>query len=111
MNTNEVVSEKNKRFGQWLNHCRTEQNVTLEMLGSGICSPGMINFLERGLKNSGKQLRGRLLGRLGISDDEYETYLGLDEYDEWSLQQTICRRLLEGEVQEAAEDIEKYKMY
>lgn len=111
MITNEVVSEKNKRFGQWLNHCRTEQNVTLEMLGSGICSPGMINFLERGLKNSGKQLRGRLLGRLGISDDEYETYLGLDEYDEWSLQQTICRRLLEGEVQEAAEDIEKYKMY
>ena len=42
------------------------------------------------------------------TNDEYETYLGLEEYEEWSLQQSICRRLTDGQIAEAAAELERY---
>lgn len=106
--TKNVMAEAGKSFGTYLNIKRGVRKATLEALCEGLCTVSMLTAIEHGEKNPGRQLRERLLGRVGVSSDEYETYLGYDEYVEWSMQQEILKLLEQGDTGKALGTLEEY---
>ncbi len=96
-------------FGRFLNLYRNKRNITLDVLCEGLCSSGMLDRIERGERNAGKQLRDCLLERLGVSSNEYETYLGCEEYAEWELQQKIVRMLDDRDISRAESCLVEYE--
>lgn len=99
--------EQGKAYGEYLDQQRDEWGVTLEQLCRGVCTVSMLVNILNGEKNPGKLLRERLGERIGISSDEYETYLDCDEYNEWKMQQELFV-LLEKEAAELEEKLERY---
>ena len=82
-----------RRYGEWLSSNRRRRAITREQLGEGLCTVSMLSAIENGKKNPGRLLRERLLLRVGISGDSYESHLGFEEYAEWELQQEILAAL------------------
>lgn len=45
---------KDKNFGELLHELREERNVTLEMLGAGLCDVGKLSRIENGKVEAGR---------------------------------------------------------
>lgn len=102
------MRKEEKSFGDMLFCYRTARNIRLEELGQGLCAPSMIAYIEKGSVSSGALLRIRILERLGVDSDDYESFLGLEDYNEWKLQQQIYREIAESKLKEAIDDIAQY---
>lgn len=96
-------------FGAFLHSIREKRDVSLETLSMGICSNGYLSRIETGERKAPYLLRECLLGRLGISGENFYEYLQPKEYEEWVLRQTIIKDLLYGENKEACSNIEKFR--
>lgn len=87
---------------------RESQNVTLENLSFGLCTPSMLAKIEKGERYPDKLLRERLLARLGVAIDGFETYLNLKEYAEWQKRQEIVTEIEEGKTEQAETKLKVY---
>lgn len=103
-----VQEEAGKIFGAYLKAHRMIRKVTLKELGEGLCTVSMLMAIERGEKSAGWLLRERLLDRVGVSSDEYESYLTYEEYNESSMQEEIVTALHRGEAGRAAAKLTEY---
>lgn len=103
------MKREEKSFGDLLFCYRSSRNISLEKLCEGLCTPSMITYIEKGSVSSGTLLRTRILERLGIDCDDYETFLGLEDYNEWKLQQQIYMEIAENKAEETKENIMKYQ--
>ncbi len=99
--------EEGNAYGEYLDQQRKKWGVTLDQLCRGVCTVSMLVSILNGEKTPGKLLRERLQERVGISNDEYKTYLDCDEYNEWKMQQEILV-LLEKQNEELKEKLKLY---
>lgn len=76
-------------FSSFIRKAREIQGITLESLCRGICSFSMMGRVEKGERLLSKELRDRILARLGVCSDGYENFLFREDYIVWKRRQQI----------------------
>lgn len=67
-----------------LKNIRTEKNISLDELSMGLMSVSQLSRVENGERSIDKNIRDRLLERLGIAKEQYDNLLDICDYEEWS---------------------------
>lgn len=84
-----VPLESEQDFPKFLKRVRKEEKIYLEQLAEGLMSTSQLARIEKGQRPVRKNMRDRLLGRLGIASDLYENLLDAHDYMEWEQQRII----------------------
>lgn len=90
-----------QEFAKFLKGIRKEEKVYLERLAEGLMSASQLARIEKGQRPLPKNMRDRLLGRLGIASDLYENLLNMEDYAAWECQRNILRAVEGRETQKA----------
>lgn len=98
-------------FHKFLNVVRQFHEVTLEQACEGLCSISMMKRIESGERLPEKQMRDRILARMGVPLEGYEDYLSVEEYEQWGLRQKLLRSIENKSVADAEEYLEAYRIY
>ena len=98
-------------FHIFLNMVRQFQNVTLEQVGEGLYSKSMMKHIESGERLPEKQMRDRILARMGVPIEDYEDYLPIEEYQQWKLRQELLNQIAKRNLGEAEEYLKEYEVY
>ncbi|MDE6219140.1 MAG: helix-turn-helix domain-containing protein [Lachnospiraceae bacterium] len=80
-------------FPALIRKAREIQGITLEALCKDLCSFSMIGKIERGERLASKELRDRILARLGVCSDGYENFLFYEDYLVWKKRQRIVNAI------------------
>lgn len=84
-----ISAESEQDFPKLLKRIRREENVYLEQLAEGLMSVSQLARIEKGQRPIPKNLRDRLLGRLGVASDLYENLLSVEDHEAWERQRDI----------------------
>ncbi|WP_458457963.1 hypothetical protein [Pseudobutyrivibrio sp.] len=68
-----------------------------------------MNFITSGERLPDYQMRNRIMGRLGVSAEGYEDYIGFDEYERWLESERLIQMVEAANVQEAESLLAKLK--
>jgi len=98
-------------FHKFLDAVRQLQDVTLEQVCEGLCTASMMKRIECGDRLPEKQMRDRLMARMGVSIEGYEDYLSTEEHEQWKLRQKLLRSIENKQVTEAEQYLEAYRIY
>ena len=98
-------------FHKFLNAMRQLHEVTLEQACEGLCSISMMKRIECGDRLPEKQMRDRILARMGVPIEGYEDYLSTEEYEQWELRQKLINNIENKQVAEAEKNLEAYRVY
>lgn len=98
-------------FHKFLDAVRQLQDVTLEQVCDGLCSASMMKRIECGDRLPEKQMRDRLMARMGVSIEGYEDYLSTEEHEQWTLRQKLLKSIENKQVTEAEQYLEAYRIY
>ena len=98
-------------FHKFLDAVRQLQDVTLEQVCEGLCSVSMMKRIECGERLPEKQMRDRIMARMGVSIEGYEDYLSTEEHEQWKLRQKLLRSIENKQVTEAEQYLEAYRIY
>ena len=69
-------------FHKFLDAMRQLKDVTLEQVCDGLCTSGMMKRIECGDRLPEKQMRDRIMARMGVPLDGYEDFIiifGIDK--------------------------------
>lgn len=97
--TQKALLESDPAFACFLQRVRKERNIYLEQLAEGLMSASQLARIEKGQRPVHKNMRDRLLGRLGIASDLYENLLDIDDYRTWECQRNIMLAVEQQETQ------------
>ncbi|MGN0312924.1 MAG: helix-turn-helix domain-containing protein, partial [Lachnospiraceae bacterium] len=100
--------EAEAAFSRYVTDLRTKQNITLEKLCEGLCTPSNLLYLETGKKGLSKHLQDRILERLGVGAEDFSYMLGYEEYDCWHLRTKVLYAICRGECDQARELLKTY---
>ena len=100
--------EAEAAFSRYVTDLRTKQNITLEKLCEGLCTPSNLLYLEKGKKGLSKHLQDRILERLGVGAEDFTYMLGYEEYDCWHLRTKVLYAICRGECDRAGELLKTY---
>lgn len=81
--------EADLEFSRFLRQVREEEHIRQEQLSEGLMTASQLARVEKGQRSVSKNMRDRLLGRLGISSDLYENLLNIEDYETWEWQRSI----------------------
>jgi len=81
--------EADLEFSRFLRQVREEEHIRQEQLSEGLMTASQLARVEKGQRSVSKNMRDRLLGRLGISSDLYENLLNIEDYEAWEWQRSI----------------------
>ena len=98
-------------FHKFLDAMRQLKEVTLEQVCDGLCSASMMKRIEYGDRLPEKQMRDRIMARMGVSIEGYEDYLSTEEHEQWKLRQLLLRSIENRQVTEAEQYLEAYCIY
>lgn len=98
-------------FHKFLDAVRQLQDVTLEQVCDGLCSVSMMKRIECGDRLPEKQMRDRIMARMGVSIEGYEDYLSTEEHEQWTLRQKLLKSIENKQVTEAEQYLEAYRIY
>lgn len=104
-----IPMEPDQDFPKFLKRVRKEENVYLEQLAEGLMAVSQLARIEKGQRPIPKNMRDRLLGRLGISSDLYENLLNIEDYAAWEHQRNILHAIERREPERALELIGAYE--
>lgn len=96
-------------FHIFLESMRRIHKVKLEQACEGLCSASMIKRIECGERLPEKQIRDRILERMGVPLEGYEDYLTAEEYGQWAVRESICECIERKDFRRAAEELERYR--
>lgn len=96
-------------FPALIKKAREIQGITLENLCKDICSSSLMGRIEKGERHANKELRDRILARLGVCSDGYENFLFYDDYLVWKQKQRIVNSIEKSDFQEAEKLLETYE--
>ena len=106
-------------FRGFLATYRMMQGVQMVDLTRGLYSKSMMSRVESGERLPKKLERDRLVARLGVSGEDYEDYLSMEEYADWEMRQEILASIDKKDVArleellkayEAIEDLDKVEL-
>lgn len=106
--TQKALRESDPAFASFLQRVRKERNIYLEQLAEGLMSASQLARIEKGQRPVHKNMRDRLLGRLGIASDLYENLLDIDDYRTWECQRNIMLAVEQQETIKAQQFIAEY---
>ncbi len=106
--TQKALRESDPAFASFLQRVRKERNIYLEQLAEGMMSASQLARIEKGQRPVHKNMRDRLLGRLGIASDLYENLLDIDDYRTWECQRNIMLAVEQQETIKAQQFIAEY---
>lgn len=101
--------ESDQDFPRFLKRIRKEENVYLEQLAEGLMTVSQLARIEKGQRPIPKNLRDRLLGRLGVASDLYENLLNIEDYAAWEQERDILCAIEQNDTQRAKELITAYE--
>ncbi|MDE6054914.1 MAG: helix-turn-helix domain-containing protein [Lachnospiraceae bacterium] len=96
-------------FPSLIRKAREIQGITLEALCKDLCSFSMMGKIERGERLAGKELRDRILARLGVCSDGYENFLFYEDYLVWKRQQRIVNAIEKSDFETAEKELAIYE--
>lgn len=95
-------------FPALIRKAREIQDITMEALCKDICSFSMMGKIERGERLAGKELRDRILARLGVCSDGYENFLFYEDYLVWKRRQRIVNAIEKSDFDTAEKELAAY---
>ena len=98
-------------FHKFLDAMRQLKDVTLEQVCDGLCTSSMMKRIECGERLPEKQMRDRIMARMGVPIEGYEDYLSTEEYEQWELRQELLRSIENKQITEAEQYLEAYRIY
>ena len=104
-----VPLELEQDFSKFLKRVRKEENVYLEQLAEGLMTVSQLARIEKGQRPIPKNMRDRLLGRLGVASDLYENLLNIEDHAAWEHQRNILCAIERQETRKAQELIAAYE--
>ncbi len=96
------------QFVSYIGMLREKRNVTVSQLTEGLCGEKTAKLIMQGKRSTGRPLREALMGRLGVGAEDYECYLGSEEYAQWKMQERILHCIVYERTGQAEETLEKY---
>lgn len=96
-------------FPTLIRKAREIQGITLEALCRDLCSFSMMGKIERGERLAGKELRDRILARLGVCSDGYENFLFHEDYLVWKTRQRIVNAIEKSDFVTAERELAIYE--
>ena len=97
------------RFAKLLYNTRKQQQVTLEQLSEGLCTPSMLSKIEKAERIPRRLLQKRLLERLGMDLVQFDNFLQKDDYEEWRERKRILDSIENDELDKAREYLKQYR--
>lgn len=94
-------------FGRYLNSLREKGDISMAAVCDGICNTSTLSRIENGKKEVSKLVQDRLLGRLGVTSENFENMVFCDEYDRWMLMQEIVKLIQHEEMDRAGALLDK----
>lgn len=104
-------SEADQDFAKLLKNIRTEENVSLDQLAMGFMSASQLVKIENGERPINKNIRDRLLERLGIAEELYENLLDLCDFEEWDYKKKILSAIQNKKIEDAYRLLKEYKAH
>ena len=104
-------SEADQDFAKLLKNIRTEENVSLDQLAMGLMSASQLVKIENGERPINKNIRDRLLERLGIAKELYENLLDLCDFEEWDYKKKILSAIQNKKIEDAYRLLKAYKAH
>ena len=96
-------------FPTLIRKAREIQGITLEALCKDLCSFSTMGKIERGERLAGKELRDRILARLGVCSDGYENFLFYEDYLVWKRKQCIVNAIEKSDFATAEKELAIYE--
>ena len=103
------MPEADQGLGKLLKNIRTEENISLNDLSLGLMSVSQLSKVESGERTIDKNVRDRLLERLGIAKELYENLLDICDYEEWDYKRKILSAIREKDTKGAACFLAEYE--
>ena len=104
-------SEADQDFAKLLKNIRTEEKVSLDQLAMGLMSASQLVKIENGERPINKNIRDRLLERLGIAKELYEKLLELCDFEEWDYKKKILSAIQNKKIEDAYRLLKEYKAH
>lgn len=104
-------SEADQDFAKLLKNIRTEENVSLDQLAMGFMSASQLTKIENGERPINKNIRDRLLERLGIAKELYENLLDICDFEEWDYKKKILSAIQNKKIEDAYRLLKEYKAH
>lgn len=104
-------SEADQDFAKLLKNIRTEEKVSLDQLAMGFMSASQLTKIENGERPINKNIRDRLLERLGIAKELYENLLDLCDFEEWDYKKKILSAIQNKKIEDAYRLLKEYKAH
>ena len=104
-------SEADQDFAKLLKNIRTEEKVSLDQLAMGLMSASQLVKIENGERPINKNIRDRLLERLGIAKELYENLLDLCDFEEWDYKKKILSAKKNKKIEDAYRLLKEYKAH
>ena len=101
--------EADQGLAKLLKNIRTEENISLNDLSLGLMSVSQLSKVESGERTIDKNVRDRLLERLGIAKELYENLLDICDYEEWDYKRKILSAIREKDTKGAARVLAEYE--
>lgn len=103
-------SEADQDFAKLLKNIRTEEKVSLDQLAMGLMSASQLVKIENGERPINKNIRDRLLERLGIAKELYENLLDLCDFEEWDYKKKILSAIQDKKTEDAYHFLTAYRV-
>ena len=103
-------SEADQDFAKLLKNIRTEEKVSLDQLAMGLMSASQLVKIENGERPINKNIRDRLLERLGIAKELYENLLDLCDFEEWDYKKKILSAIQNKKIEDAYRLLKAYRV-
>lgn len=104
-------SEADQDFAKLLKNIRTEEKVSLDQLAMGFMSASQLTKIENGERPINKNIRDRLLERLGIAKELYENLLDICDFEEWDYKKKILSAIQDKKIEDAYRLLKEYKAH
>lgn len=104
-------SEADQDFAKLLKNIRTEEKVSLDQLAMGLMSASQLVKIKNGERPINKNIRDRLLERLGIAKELYENLLDLCDFEEWDYKKKILSAIQNKKIEDAYRLLKEYKAH
>lgn len=104
-------SEADQDFAKLLKNIRTEEKVSLDQLAMGLMSASQLVKIENGERPINKNIRDRLLERLGVAKELYENLLDLCDFEEWDYKKKILSAIQNKKIEDAYRLLKEYKAH
>lgn len=105
-----LQSEADQDFAKLLKNIRTEEKVSLDQLAMGLMSASQLVKIENGERPINKNIRDRLLERLGVAKELYENLLDLCDFEEWDYKKKILSAIQDKKTEDAYHFLTAYRV-